>query len=152
MLSFSAVLTGDNNGQVTEPNSCDGIELLWMKCYVSCLCLCHLTILSVWTTLSGTDGQRHNPPVTIAKQIHCHIVCLSPTVRSNVFVGELCLCGFVFFLGSSKTVSWKYNKLTSLWGNKKPVIINQKILTSNNQLTIWFKYYYPSGYWVLYQR
>lgn len=60
------------------PNSCDGIELLWMKCYVSRLCLCYFTTLSVQTTLSGTDGQRHRPPVTTAKQIHCHIDSLSP--------------------------------------------------------------------------
>lgn len=84
-----------------------------MKCYVSCLCLCYLTILSVWTTLSGTDGQRHDAPVTIAKQIHCHIVGPSQIiVGSNVF------------------------EATPLLNDKKPAIINYKILISSNQLTI----------------
>lgn len=145
MLSLSTALTGDNNGQVTDLHSCDGIELLWMKCYVSCLCLCYLTILSVWTNLSGTDGQRHNAPVTIAKQIHCHIVCLSQIIiRSNVFAGKLWLCAF--FFGRNITVSWKqiYSpqfEATLLLDDTKLVIINYKILTSSNQVTIWFKHF-----------
>lgn len=38
--------------------------------------------------MSGTDGQPHNPPATIAKQIHCHIDCLSLNVTYGI-VGDL---------------------------------------------------------------
>lgn len=138
MLSLGV---GHNNGQVTDPNSYDGIELLWMKCYVSRLCLCYLTILSVWTTVSGTDGQRHDPPFTIAKQIHCHIVCLSPIGRSNVSAVELWLCFIYLFIivGSSMTVSWKY--IYSPQFEAQKVMINDEKLTSTNQLTVWFKHF-----------
>lgn len=81
----------------------DGIELLWMKCYVSCLCLCYLTILSVWTTLSRTDRQCQDPPVTTAKQIHCHVNCLSLIVRSDVLADWL--CGFHYRFHFMKTLN-----------------------------------------------
>lgn len=39
----------------------DGIELLWIKHYVSRLCLPCFAIRCVQTTLSGTDSQHCNP-------------------------------------------------------------------------------------------
>lgn len=114
-----------------------------MKCYVSCLCLCYLTILSVWTTLSGTD-RRHNPPVTIAKQIHCYFVCLLLIERSNVFAGELWLVFSVFFFFFRRQHDCQL-KTNSLRGNITGLhnICHNKWqnITSVNKPTIWLKHF-----------
>ncbi len=147
MLSLSTVLTGNNNGQVTDPHSCDGIELLWMKRYVPCLCLCYFITLSVWTALSGTD-RRHDPAAAIAKQIHCHIDCLTRILTK-------CLCWWTLalfcFLGSNMAVGWK---------QYTPFSLRQQRACHNKSLhtDIWEPtncliqtFYYFSGCWIMCQ-